>query len=110
MLSSRIGWGASDGEGSLDSQPGDEVDAERGRELSLSVVGGQDARAGPVDESKREPERSVGGEGGRSERVSGRKLPHSGEQLGESSKAERHADDHLRGRKTGTESVQCQQR
>ena len=55
-------------------EPGDEVDTESGLELSRCVVGGEDARVGPVDESERDPEGSVGGERGRSEGVSGCKL------------------------------------
>lgn len=76
-----------------EDEPSHEVDTKSGLELSLRVLSGKDTRAGPVDQSERKPKGSVRGESGGSEGVTTSELPHSSEELSESSETHGHSDD-----------------
>lgn len=73
--------------------PGNQVDAERARELGRrrALISSQDAGTGPVNETKRNPEPAVHSERSSTKCVPGSKLPHAGKHLAEPTDAQGHA-------------------
>jgi hypothetical protein len=80
-----------------EGEPGHQVDSKSIVELIGRGVSGEDTGRWPEDEGKREPETAIGRESSGTEGVTGRELPHACKKLDETSNADGHRDDQVRG-------------
>jgi hypothetical protein len=79
-----------------EDEPGDQVDSQSASELiRLALVSSQDTAGWPEDQSERNPEATIGREGGSTEGVAGSELPHTSEKLAQSSHTDCHTDNNI---------------
>jgi len=85
-----------------DDRPGNQVDTNSRGEFSRVSVGSDDAASGDEDGRVRQPENTVGGECGCTEGVSFGELPHTREELGESTAEDSHTNYNI-----GVRNIAC---